>query len=133
LTLRFPSSTLTGDESLIKYFNIIFDFILFRFKFILFSYYFLLDLFYVDCILLYFRNEYLIDSVLEQKKEDSKLIWAGKIQDSAQKYNLPSQKLGTACAISHTAVPHPIIALLLYKLPISLFLTKKFVVSCGTF
>jgi len=49
----------------------------------------------------------LIDSVLEQKKEDSKLIWARKIQDSAQKYNLSSQKLGTARAISHTIVPHP--------------------------
>jgi len=53
---------------------------------------------------------------LEQKKEDSKLIQAGKIQDSAQKYNLPSQKLGTARAISHTAMPHPRIALLLLSL-----------------
>jgi len=53
---------------------------------------------------------------LEQKKEDSKLIRAGKIQDLAQKYNLPSQKLGTVRAISHTAVPHPRIALLLLLL-----------------
>jgi len=30
------------DESLISYFNIIFNFVLFGFKFILFSYYFLL-------------------------------------------------------------------------------------------
>jgi len=104
------------DESLISYFNIIFDFVLFRFNFILFSYYFLLDLFYFNCILLYFRNKYLIDLVLEQKKEDSKLIRAGKIQDLVQKYNLSSQKLGTACAISNTVVPHPIIALLLFLL-----------------
>ena len=59
-----------SDESLISYFNIIFDFVLFRFKFILFKYNFLLELFYFNCILLYFRNKYLIDSVLEQKKED---------------------------------------------------------------
>jgi len=64
------SSDYPSDESLISYFNIIFDFVLFKFKFILFEYYFLLDLFYFDCILLYFRNEYLIDSVLEQNKED---------------------------------------------------------------
>jgi len=53
---------------------------------------------------------------LEQKKEDTKLIRAGKIQDSTQKYNLPSQKLGTVRAISHTVVPHPRIALLLLLL-----------------
>jgi len=63
-----------------------------------------------------FQEQIFKDSVLEQKKEDSKLIRAGKIQDSAQKYNSPSQKLGTACAISHTAVPHPRIALLLLLL-----------------
>jgi len=67
-------------KSLISYFNIIFDFVLFRFKFILFEYYFPLDLFYFDCILLYFRNGYLIDSVLEQKKEDWELIRAWKYE-----------------------------------------------------
>jgi phosphatidylserine decarboxylase len=58
------------DESIISSFNIIFDSVLFRFKFILFKYYFLLELFYFNCKLLYFRNKYLIDWVLEQKKED---------------------------------------------------------------
>jgi len=32
-------------------------------------------------------NEYSKDSVLEQKKEDSELIWAGKYEDSTQNYN----------------------------------------------
>jgi len=63
-----------------------------------------------------FQEQISKDSVLEQKKEDSNLIWAGKILDSTQKYNPPSQKLGTARAISHTAVPHRKIALLLLLL-----------------
>jgi len=58
----------------------------------------------------------LIDSVLEQKKEDYELIRAGKIQDSTQKYISPRQKLGTARTKSHTAVPHLRIALLMLLL-----------------
>jgi len=42
-------------------------------------------MYFTSIAYLYFRIEYLIDSVLKQKKEDSKLIRAGKIQDSAQK------------------------------------------------
>jgi len=49
-------------ESLISCFNIIFDFVLFPFRSIL--------LYFTSIAYLYFRNEYLIDSVLEQKKED---------------------------------------------------------------
>jgi len=41
---------------------------------------------------------------LEQKKEDSKLIRAGKIRDSTQKYKPPSQKLGTARAIDESII-----------------------------
>jgi len=43
-SLVFPSRL--GDESLISCFNIIFDFVLFRFKFIL-------DLFYFNCIFIF--------------------------------------------------------------------------------
>jgi len=63
-----------------------------------------------------FQEQISKDSVLEQKKEDSKLIRVGKIQDLAQKYNPPSQELGTTRAISHMIVPHPRIALLLLLL-----------------
>jgi len=53
---------------------------------------------------------------LEQKKEDSELVRDGKYEDSTQKYNIPSQKLGTARAKFHTVVPCPRISLLLLLL-----------------
>jgi len=60
-----------------------------------------------------------MDLVFEQKKEDYELIRAEKIQDSAQKYIPPSQKLGTTRSISHTAIPHfkiaPLLLLLLVQ------------------
>jgi len=73
---------------------------------------------------------------LEQKKG----IWSwfrAKIRRFGDKYiSSPSQKLGTARAKCGTAVPPPRISFCCfcfsYKLPISLFLTKKPVVSYGT-
>jgi len=53
---------------------------------------------------------------LEQKKEDYELIRDGKNTRFNTKIFPPSQKLGTTCAISHTAMPHPRIALLLILL-----------------
>jgi len=80
------------DESMISVLNIIFGFVLFRFNFVLFNNYFLLELFYFNCKLFNFRNKYSKDSILEQKKEDSELIWAGKYEDSTQKYDAPKSE-----------------------------------------
>ena len=54
----------------ISVFNILFESVLFRFDFVLFNIISFLELFYFNCKLLYFRNKYLTDWVLEQKKED---------------------------------------------------------------
>ena len=56
------------DESIINVFNIIFESVLFIFYFVLFNIISYLELFYFNCKLLYFRNKYLKDQVLEQKK-----------------------------------------------------------------
>jgi len=74
---------------------------------------------------------------LEQKKG----IWSwfgAKIRRFGDKnISPPSQKLGTTRAKCGTSVPPPRIAFccfcISYKLPISLLLTKKLVVSYGTF
>jgi len=64
---------------------------------------------------------------LEQKKEDLELIRAENTMIEDKNMFLPSQKLGTARATSHTTVPTPGIFFCCFcfkdKLPISLFLT----------
>ena len=52
------------------YFYALFSLVLFRFDFILLQIYFLFESFTLNCILFYFRNEYMVEGVLEQKKED---------------------------------------------------------------
>jgi len=56
------------DESIISVFNIIFESALFIFDCVLFNIISFLELFYFNCKLLYFRNKYSKDGVLEQKK-----------------------------------------------------------------
>jgi len=66
---------------------------------------------------------------LEQKKRDLELIQAENTMIECKNMNLPSQKLGTARATSHTAVPIPRVPFAAFcfldKLPISLFLTQS--------
>jgi len=114
------------DESIISCFNIIFGFVLFRFKFILFKYYFLLDLFDFNCIFIF--HERIFDRFsLGAKERGLRAVGLENTRFITKIYHSPSQKLGTAHAISHTAVPCPKILFccfcFLYKLPISLFLT----------
>jgi len=115
------------DESIISIFNIIFESFLFIFDFVLFNIISFLELFYFNCKLFYFRNKYSKDSVLEQKKEDLELIRVENTKIQHKNMFPPSQKLGTARATSHTAVPTPRILFCCFcfkdKLPISLFLT----------
>jgi len=52
-----------------------------------------------------FYNKYSKDLVLEQKKEDSVLIRAGKYEDSTQKYNATKSKAWhDPCHIPHGRV-----------------------------
>jgi hypothetical protein len=80
------------------YFYALFSLVLFRFDFILLQIYFLFESFTLNCILFYFRNEYMVEGVLEQKKEDwSK--YSARIRRYGDKNMSPqSQKLGTARA-----------------------------------
>lgn len=73
------------DESIISSFNIIFKSVLFIFEFILFKFISFLELFYYNCILLYFRNKYSKNWVLEQKKGELELIRAKNIKKSYTK------------------------------------------------
>ena len=116
-----------GDESIISVFNIIFESVLFIFDSVLFNIISVLELFYFNCKLLNFMNKYSKDWVLEQKK----WIWSWfglKIRRFSTKiWHSPSQRLGTARATSHKAVPAfkiPFAAFcFIDKLPISLLLT----------
>jgi len=115
------------DESLISYFYIIFDFVLFRFKFNLFKYYFLLDLFYFNCIFI-FQERIFHRFSLGAKVRGLGAYSDWKIRDSAQKYITP-QVRSLARPVPYLTRSCHIPELLfccfcfLYKLPISLFLT----------
>ena len=52
------------------YFIALFSLVLFKIWFDFIAFYFLLEYFTLNCLLLYFRNEYMVEGVLEQKKED---------------------------------------------------------------
>jgi hypothetical protein len=67
--LSFPSSVSVMSHNLV-YFNALFSLVLFRFDFILLQIYFFFESFTSNFILFYFRNEYMVEGVLEQKKED---------------------------------------------------------------
>ena len=74
------------DKSIISVFNIIFESVLFIFEFVLFNIISLLKLFYFNCKLLYFRNRYSKDLVLEQKKGKLELIHAKNMKISYKIY-----------------------------------------------
>jgi len=90
--------------SIINVFNIIFESVLFIFDFVLFNIISFLELFYFNYKLFNFRNKYSEDSVLEQKKEDLKLIQAENTKIQHKNMLPPSQKLGTARANSQDAL-----------------------------
>ena len=52
------------------YFNALFSLVLNKIWFNYIAFYFLLEYFTLNCLLIYFRNEYMVEGVLEQKKED---------------------------------------------------------------
>ena len=116
------------NESTISCFNIIFSFVLFRFKFILFKYYFLLDIFYFNCIFIF--QERIFDRFSLGAKE------RGLGANSSWKNTRFNTKIYTP-QVRSLARPVPYLTrscqvpgllfccfYFLYKLPISLFLTK---------
>jgi len=99
------------DESIISVFNIIFESVLFIFEFVLFNIISLLELFYFNCKLLYFRNEYSKDLVLEQKKGKLELIHAKNMKISYK--NILCKELKILCKNVTSGAPHIALLLLL--------------------
>jgi len=62
-------------------------------------------------------NEYSKDCILEQKKRDLDLIRAKNTKIECKNMKSPSQKLGTARATSHMAVPPAHIPFCCFLLP----------------
>ena len=52
------------------YFNALFSLVLNKIWFNYIAFYFLLEYFTLNCLLFYFRNEYMVEGALERKKED---------------------------------------------------------------
>jgi len=99
------------DESLISVFNIIFESALFIFEFVLFNIISLLELFYFNCKLLYFRNKYSKDLVLEQKKGELELIRAKNMKISYK--NILCKELEDLVLEYSIGAPHIALLLLL--------------------
>jgi len=93
------------DELIISLFYIIFNLFLFRFKFILYYCYFLFDLFTLRFNKLYFMNEYWVEQSWSKRKTIRSWFGLEKCKIQHKNIQLPSQKLGTACAKCGTAVP----------------------------
>jgi len=86
------------DELIISEFYILFNLVLFRFSFILFYYYFLFEQFTLRFNKIYFRNEYWVEQSWSKRKRIRSWFGLEKCKDSTQKYDAPSQKLGTTRA-----------------------------------
>jgi len=86
---------------IIRCFNIIFGFVLFRFKFILFKYYFLFDLFYFNCIFIF--QEQIFDRFSLGAKERG--LWADSgwknTRFNTKIYSPKSEAWHGPCHISH--------------------------------
>jgi len=109
---RLKSKPFLDDETIISVFNIIFESVLFIFEFVLFNIISLLELFYFICKLLYFRNKYSKDLVLEQKKGELELIRAKNMKISYK--NILCKELEDLVPEYSIGAPHIALLLLLH-------------------